>query len=200
MAWSSQKDLFIQDSTGGIYVNPEGTTVDFHPGQYVEIDGRSGLGDFASEVVNPKIQVLGDAPLPAPEMVSGDEFVTGVHDSQYVELEGIVRSAAEDQGRLLLHLGSGVADIPAFVLDYKPIPQDLVGATIHLQGVSGGVYNARNQFLGANLLVPSLKNLIVKVPAPADLFRCLCAPFTLSSGSLRPELSPSACMSRGLLL
>ncbi len=163
-------DLFVQDSTAGIFVSQPQATVDFHSGQYVEIDGVSGPGDFASEIDNSKIQILGEAPLPAPQKVSGEEFSTGARDSQYVEVEGIVKSAAENPGGLLLHLASGTANIPAFVLDYKPLPHDLVGAKVRLEGVSGGVYNPRFQFLGALLLVPALKNLIIEVPAPADLF------------------------------
>ena len=117
-----------------------------------------------------KIQVLGQGPLPAPKRVTGEEFVTGVEDSQFVEIEGVVRSAAESQGRLLLHVASGTVIIPVYVLDYKPIPGDLVGAKVVVQGVSGGTYNPRMQFLGATLLVPGLKNLTIEVPASADPF------------------------------
>lgn len=165
-----QKDLFIQDSTGGIFVDAGQLTVDFQSGQYVEIDGASGVGDFASEIDQPQIQVLGEASLPAPRKVSGEEFITGAQDSQFVELEGIVKSAAEDQGGLMLHLASGAISVPVFVLHYKPIPPDLVGAKVRVRGVSGGVYNTQIQFLGALMLVPSMKNLTIEVPAPADLF------------------------------
>ena len=166
----AQADFFVQDSTAGIYVNLGETALELHSGEYVEIDGISGAGEFASEIVNPQIQILAQAPLPAPQKVSGEEFVTGVEDSQFVEVEGVVRSAAETQGRLLLRVASGAAIIPAFVLDHTPIPHDLVGAKVRLQGVSGGTYNPRMQFLGATLLVPSLKNLSIEAPAPADLF------------------------------
>jgi len=166
----TQNDLFVQDSTAGIYVDYSQLAQQFHSGQLVEITGVSGTGDFASQIENPKIHVLGQAPLPAPRKVSGEVFLTGVEDSQYVELEGIVRSAGENQGRLLLHLASGTALIPVYVLDYKPVPQDLVGATVVLQGVSSGTYNPRLQFLGAILEVPSVKNLALVAPAPADLF------------------------------
>jgi PAS domain S-box-containing protein len=163
-------DLFVQDSTAGIYVDAGQTTADFHSGQYLEIDGISGPGDFASQIDNPKIQILGEAPLPVPHKVSGEEFNTGVEDSRYVEVEGVVKSAAENPGGLLLHLASGTVTVRAFMLDDQPMPQDLVGAKVRAQGVSGGVYNPRNQFLGAMLLVPARKNLIVEAPAPADLF------------------------------
>ena len=165
-----QSDFFVQDSTAGIYVNAAQTTVELRSGQFVEIEGISSPGHFASEIENPRIRVLGQAPLPTPRKVSSAEFVTGVDDSQYVEVEGVVRSAAEAQGRLSLHVASVATIIPVFVLDYKPMPQNLVGARVRVQGVSGGFYNTRFQFLGATLLVPSSKNLIIEAPAPADLF------------------------------
>jgi PAS domain S-box-containing protein len=181
-------DFFVQDSTAGIFVEAGQTTIELHSGQYVEIDGISGPGDFASQIENPRIQVLGRAPLPAPKRVSGAEFATGVEDSQYVEVEGVVRSAAETEGRLLLHVASGTAILPVFVLDHKPIPQDLVGAKVRLQGVSGGLYNPRIEFLGASLLVPSLKNLVIETPAPADLFSIPARPIhiVLRLGPLEP--------------
>ncbi|HXX22352.1 MAG TPA: response regulator [Terriglobia bacterium] len=165
-----QNDLFVQDSTAGIYVDYGQSAQELHSGQYVEITGVSGVGDFASQIENPKIQILGQAPLPVPRKISGEVFLTGVEDSQYVEVEGIVRSAAENQGRLLLHVASGTAIIPVYVLDYKPIPQDLVGAKVVIRGVSSGAYNPRLQFLGAILEVPTVKNMTLVAPAPADLF------------------------------
>ena len=166
----TQNDLFVQDSTAGIYVNSDASILQLHSGQIVEVTGISGPGDFASQIENPKIQVVGQGPLPAPKRVTGEEFVTGVEDSQFVELEGVVRSAAESQGRLLLHVASGTVIVPVYVLDYKPIPAGLVGAKVVLQGVSGGTYNPRFQFLGALLLVPGLKNLAIELPASADPF------------------------------
>jgi len=166
----TQNDLFVQDSTAGIYVNSDATALRLHSGQFVEITGISGPGDFASQIENPEIHVVGQAPLPIPRRVSGEEFVTGAEDSQYVEVEGIVRSAAENQNRLLMHVAAGTVIIPVYVLDHKPIPEGLVGAKVVVQGVSGGTYNPRMQFLGATLLVSSLKNLSIEAPAPADLF------------------------------
>jgi len=165
-----QNDLFVQDSTGGIFVNSDATATPLQSGQTVEVTGISGPGDFASQIENPRIQVLGEGPLPVPKRVSGEEFATGFEDSQFVEIEGVVRSAAESQNRLLLHVASGTVIVPVYVLNYKPVPGDLVGAKVSVQGVSGGAYNPRMQFLGATLLVPGLKNLTIEQPASADLF------------------------------
>jgi len=51
----TQNDLFIQDSTAGIYVDYSQLAQQLHSGQYVEITGVSGTGDFASQIENPKI-------------------------------------------------------------------------------------------------------------------------------------------------
>jgi len=163
-------DLFVQDATGGIYVNPAGQTLNLRAGEFVEVIGKSGPGDFASQIENPQVRVLGEAPLPAPRKVAGEEFASGAQDSQFVEVEGIVMSAGAEQGRILLQLASGLVEFPVYVLAPKLPPEDLVGATVRVRGVSSGIYNAKNQFIGAALMVPGLDNLVVKQPAPADLF------------------------------
>jgi PAS domain S-box-containing protein len=93
-----------------------------------------------------------------------------VQDSQFVEVEGIVVSTGENVGRLLLHIASGSVEFPVYVLGQKPAPENLVGAAVRLRGVSSGIYNAKNQFIGAALMVPGFDNLLVERPAPTDLF------------------------------
>jgi PAS domain S-box-containing protein len=167
---TSHGDLFVQDATGGIYVNPAGQTLNLRAGEFVEVIGKTGLGDFASEIENPQVRVLGEAPLPSPRRVGGEEFASGAQDSQFVEVEGIVMSAGAEQGRILLQLASGLVEFPVYVLAPKLPPENLVGATVRVRGASGGIYNAKNQFIGAALMVPGFDNLVVKQPAPADLF------------------------------
>jgi PAS domain S-box-containing protein len=166
----NQNDLFVQDSTAGIYVNPQQLKAILHSGDYLEIEGTSGPGDFASEIVNPSVRILGEAPLPTPRRVSGEEFVSGVQDSQFVEIEGVVRSSAEVAGRLLLQVASGTSVFPAYILNFRPPPANLVGSKVRLQGASSGIYNPKNQFITAALMVPNLNHVIVEQAAPADLF------------------------------
>jgi PAS domain S-box-containing protein len=167
---SSNSDLFVQDATAGIYVNPTNLAISLRAGQYVEVEGRTGPGVFASEIDNPRVRVLGEAPLPMPRRVSGEELASGVQDSQFVEVQGIVMSAGEDEGRLLLHIASRAVEFPVYVLGQKPSPENLVGAAVRLRGVSSGIYNAKLQFIGAALMVPGFENLSLERPAPADLF------------------------------
>jgi len=166
----SHGHLFVQDATAGIYVDPTKLAVQLRAGQYVEVEGRTGPGFFASEIVNPRVRILGEAPLPVPRRVSGEELASGVQDSQFVEVEGIVMSTGENDGRLLLHIASRAVEFPVYVLVQKAAPENLVGAAVRLRGVSSGIYNAKTQFIGAALMVPGFDNLLVERPAPTDLF------------------------------
>ena len=164
-----QGDLFLQDSTAGIFVNAGQSTFDFHSGQYVEINGLSSPGDFASEIENPKIRVLGEAPLPVPLKVSGDVFVTGSQDSQFVEIEGMVKSAAENQGGLLCIWRRGLPTSLRSCWTTNPSRETLWG-----QGPAARSFRRALQSStpvpGCNPPSARVKYLIVETPAPADLF------------------------------
>ena len=166
----SHGDLFVQDATAGLYVDTTNLTLPLHAGQYVEVEGRTGTGDFASQIENPRVRILGQASLPVPRKVSGEELASGVQDSQFVEVEGVIMSSGENDGRILLHVASRSVEFPAYVLGQAPAPENLVGATVRLRGVSSGIYNAKTQFIGAALMVPGFDNLLVERPAPTDLF------------------------------
>jgi PAS domain S-box-containing protein len=163
-------DFFVQDATAGIYVDTTNLALPLRAGQYVEIEGKAGPGDFAPVIASPHVRILGLAPLPAPRKVSGEEFASGAQDSQFVEVEGIIVSTGESEGRLLLHVASQSVEFAVYVLGQKPYPENLVGATVRLRGVSSGIYNAKAQFIGAALMVPGFDNLLVERPATADLF------------------------------
>jgi len=166
----SHGDLFVEDTTGSTYVDPSELKAVLHSGQYVEVEGTSGPGDFSSEVTKPRITILGEAPIPRPQKITAAELVSGNHDTRWVEVEGVARSVIDDEGRLRLSLASGGASFNAYVLDHPSAPTALVGAKIRLRGVSSGVYTVSNEYIGAALMVPSLTDLHVLEHGPADLF------------------------------
>src|SRR5208283_519170 len=61
---------FIQDDTGGIYLDVSTNLPPLIPGQLVEIEGVTGAGEFAPIVVPRRVEVLGQAALPAAHPAS----------------------------------------------------------------------------------------------------------------------------------
>ena len=66
---------FLQDLTGGIFINTSESDLDLKPGQLVELHGQSGPGEFAPVVEHAKLRVLGESALPVAPRLSIDENV-----------------------------------------------------------------------------------------------------------------------------
>src|SRR5579863_8563415 len=96
-------DYYVQDSTAGIYINEPDGKFRFSPGQVLEIEGETEEPDFAPQIGHPRYRVLGLAGLPQPKKVSLEALESTREDSQWVEVEGIVRAASPG-----LAFGSGV--------------------------------------------------------------------------------------------
>jgi PAS domain S-box-containing protein len=163
-------DLFMEDSTGGIYLEPGELEMRLRPGELVEVTGRLSPGDFASEIADPHIESLGVAPLPRPKSISGPDLASGSHDCDWLQIEGTVRSVSSESGRFRLDVISGGTNFLAYVADDGALPGNLLGALLRFTGVSSGNYNGKNQYLGAALMAPGVAFVQVVRPGPGNLF------------------------------
>ena len=163
-------EFFVQDSTGGIYINdPEG---DFgvRTGQEVEVEGITSPGGFAPEIVKPRVRFLGRTPMPRATRSSFEHLMSGEEDSQWVEVRGVVRAVREEGGQSLLELAlsSGRLAVRIPAVD-ATIPR-LVDATVRLRGACGGLFNQKRQLVGVQLFVPSLAHVLVDEKPASDLY------------------------------
>ncbi len=162
-------DLFVQDSTAGIWVNAPLPPPAFKPGQFIDLEGVTEAPDFAPQIGHPRWRVIGKAPLPEPRRVPFERMLSTVEDSQWVETEGIVRQARTDDSSLTLEVavvgGRLVAQIPG---PHQSVPDRLVDAEIRLRGVCGALFNEKYQLIGVLLYVPSFDQVSVLKPALAD--------------------------------
>lgn len=70
-------ELFVQDLTGGIYVQPPEEDLDLSVGQLIEVEGVTSSGGFANQIEKPTIHALGHAPLPAPQRPRYEQLALG---------------------------------------------------------------------------------------------------------------------------
>lgn len=168
--------LFVQDSTGGIYVKYSGDDPQLAAGEKVALIGLTGAGNFAPVIVAPRFQILGAAPLPAPVVVTHDNAAAGLLDSQYVSIEGVVHPlrAGEQPNHpaLSFELLSPVGQVHVFTSPLFPgldQSRGLEDARVRVRGVFGTVFNARRQLVGYQLNVESRSAIDVLEP-PVDPF------------------------------
>jgi two-component sensor histidine kinase len=99
--------LFVQDSTGGVYV-PQPKTPLLKVGDEVEVTGEVHSGDFSSTLEQATVQVLwARTPMP-PVSVTAFQASTGKFDATFVEVQG--RLERKEQGpdnTLILDLDEG---------------------------------------------------------------------------------------------
>lgn len=166
---------FIQDDTGGIYLQfpPNVGPPPLVPGQVVEVTGTCSPGEYAPVVVVNQIQRVGQAPLPAPKVVTYEDLASGVEDSQFIEITGIVRSARRLEDlqyhQIEIATGGGRLLVYAKELPVKE-PAELVDSTVRVRGVCSTKFNHKRQLFAMRLMVPRPEDLEVKNPAPLDPF------------------------------
>ncbi len=160
-------NLFFQDATAGIFVlvAPDINT-DIAAGQEVEVEGVSGKGDYAPIVKASAIRVLGKGQLPVPHRVSIDRLFTGLEDSQWIEVGGVVRSATILEGRHYLNLAMNGQRVMTYVKDLNESGvAKLINSTVRLRGVCYSRYNMKRQLRVPWLAVSSLADVVIEQPS-----------------------------------
>jgi signal transduction histidine kinase len=163
-------DVFVQDSTGGLYVRRNGPPL--LPGQLLEIEGRTAAGDYAPIVVAESSAILGEGTPPPAKRLTFDELSSGRHDCEWVEIDGIVRSAqAVGSLRHELAIAFGGGKVAIHVYNAPDLdPRQFIDARVTARGALGGRFNQKRQFVAPLLFVPSTHDLIVHEKPPQDPF------------------------------
>ncbi|MDB6112748.1 MAG: hypothetical protein JWR69_4498, partial [Pedosphaera sp.] len=164
---------FIQDKSGAIYVDLD--QKDVRSGQWVELTGHTSAGGFAPEVLSSAIQILGSTNLPAPAKVDLEDLVNGHLDAHWVEMEGVIRRARrteEQYGHLNLNLMTPKGQFKVIIpgVGDQPSPANLIDALVSVQGACTSELNVRRQLSGITLHAPSLDQVRILEPPPADPF------------------------------
>jgi signal transduction histidine kinase len=99
--------LFVQDSTGGVYV-PQPKATHLKVGDEVEVTGEVHPGDFSSTMEHATVQVLwARAPMP-PVSVTASQASTGKFDATFIEVQGRLKGKEHGpDNTLILDLDEG---------------------------------------------------------------------------------------------
>jgi signal transduction histidine kinase len=190
---AEQRRLFVQDETGGIFVDagprhPLGLSA----GDVVEIRARSDVGRFAPMLVDPAITFLEKGSLPAHAENRIEYLFAGHGDSEWSEVEGVVHAVRmENPGTAILEIvatGSRRLNVWLPQPDGKA-PEQLVNAAIRVRGVCGPIFNGRRQLLGIRLLVPDATQIQVQRAGTTDPFTAPLVPIEELS-LYSPEIVP----------
>lgn len=163
--------LIVHDSTGSIFIGlPPRPILPLKAGSLVEVTGVSGTGDYAPVILNGHVKVIGISHLPttAPRPTMA-ELLAGSEDGQWIEIEGVVHSVHLMPMNVNLDVSTGGGSIIASGPREGSIDYDsLVDAKVQIEGSAVPVFNGYRQMVGARILFPSLHEVKVVQPPPAD--------------------------------
>lgn len=98
-------------------------------------------------------------------------LLTGSEDAQWVEVEGIVRSAEPDAKHVVLTIATPDGAFTATTVREDGANYDaLVDSRILLRGVAAPLVDAKRRLLGIRILFPGLNTLSVEEAAPPQAF------------------------------
>ncbi|UWZ84145.1 histidine kinase [Occallatibacter riparius] len=99
--------LFVEDSTGGVYVRPNGS-LNLKVGDEVEVSGMVHSLDFGSVINDASVRVLWESIPMAPMAVSATQASTGKFEATFIEVQGRLSGKGRGPGNtLILHLEDG---------------------------------------------------------------------------------------------
>jgi signal transduction histidine kinase len=183
----TKPNLVIQEGGAGMWVGdrapggkelPDGGRRLLRLGDLIEVAGRVDRGGYAPTIRASRVQIVGDAPLPAPLPADLGRLFRGGDNAVRVELgrtfEAIVQGCRENANGLEWNLVVAAAARRIVVRIDRSVmpdkPDHLVDARVRLVGVVGSTRNSRGQFIAPMLSLAAAEDMTVLEPAPSSPF------------------------------
>jgi diguanylate cyclase (GGDEF)-like protein len=167
------KVLFVQDATGGAYVDIHDSATTVRAGDRLLVTGVSAPGDFAPVVSRPTIRVVSHGRLPN----TSDEFRTNLDisyvDSRLVKVTGVVQSVGKSGAVYLLRLAVGREEYEVALpqsFDEVARAELLVDKQVELEGVCGVIFNTRRQLTGLRFFLQDLGHVKILKAGEKNFF------------------------------
>ena len=163
--------IFVCDATGCIFVIAPPPTPLLHAGAMIEVEGVSGPGEFAPIVDRAKVRVVGESHLPAAHRVGRTQMMTGGEDGQWIEIEGLVHSVAEENTSVTLNLTTGDGPISATTVKKEGVSYSrLVDAKVLIHANVAPFFSKNRQLMGVRLFFPSPEGIKIEEESAPDAF------------------------------
>jgi signal transduction histidine kinase/DNA-binding response OmpR family regulator len=161
-----QRIAFVQDRTAGVFVWENDLNSRLSLGDSIKLRGVTSPGDFAPSVIPLGIEMLPHRlPLPRHVAFSDEDIFSGRADSQWIELDGIVRDNKFDSGQYSLLIAHNGYRFRALFPDNRPLPASLINARVLVRGVCGSIFNSTRQLRGIQVFAQSPQQVTVLRPS-----------------------------------
>ncbi|MEY3898215.1 MAG: hypothetical protein RLZZ214_3736, partial [Verrucomicrobiota bacterium] len=157
----------------GFWKGPIPESRELAQGSVVEVEGVTDPGGFSPMVLVTKFRRIGDGALPSPIRPSMDKLLSSSLNSQWVEVEGVVRKHSHGlPGPDCLTLVVGGHSCPVLLSNRSQrTPAQLVDAKVRVRGVVLDLANLRSQVAGLKIHSNGDQDIEILVPPSDDPFQ-----------------------------
>lgn len=166
-------EIYLQEGSDAVFVRPDPKRELYLPGDYVDIIGVTSEGHFLPIVIETASHRIDHRTLPTPIRANYDDLASGRLDCCWVEITGVVRTFEPHySGGTVCRLSTDGTVLQIEVGNFTgAAPVQLIGATIRVRGVAGGLKNHQRQIVQPIVWVtPTADTFEVETSPPADLF------------------------------
>ena len=133
-------NLFLQDATGGIYVDLGARRFSLKSGDFVELTGRTNRTDKAVVIRDPEVIRRGRAALPSAQLSTFSDLTSGGRECHWVAVRGTVGMVYTESSWATIDLAmdDGVVELLLEDRSVDPHPltlESLQGASVKVEGV-----------------------------------------------------------------
>jgi signal transduction histidine kinase len=156
----------------GFWKGPMPNFEGVEPGAGVELEGVTDPGGSSPMVFVTKFRRFGMQIIPPPLRPPMEKLLSGSQDTQWVEVEGVVRKY-DNSGKGPEYLSMVVDGHPCQVMPRNPLKKSsgqLVDAKVRVRGVLLNIANLRSQVAGLKIHSNGAQDIDVLTPPPADPF------------------------------
>lgn len=120
----AHRKVFLVDSTGGVTLDWQVAGALPTPGMGIQVSGITSQGLVEAQVSAVKFEETREVPLPMPRLVSHEQIATGMEESEWVEVQGYLKSTKKrpwgTELSLVLEGGDLTAVLPGIDLESMP--------------------------------------------------------------------------------
>lgn len=165
-----QRDcFFIQFGEEGIYVDASDQSLRaLRSGQRVRIRGVTWPGGFAPVIIHPRVDVIEEGTLPLPQRVDPEIAAIGAYDSEWVQIEGLVRPIRRTDSGYLFNLVTPLGVVDAVMVNARDEAQwqTLIDARVKVLGVFATTFTNDRVLTGYRIFIDSPESMHVVRQAP----------------------------------
>ncbi|NCQ35909.1 hypothetical protein GW813_12740, partial [bacterium] len=150
----------------GVWQGPLPNLEELDPGTHVEVEGVTDAGGFSPMVLVADIQRRGMRAIPAPMRPNLEKLLSSSLDTQWVEVEGVVRKFEDSpEGPQCLTLLVGGHSCPVLPRNRVGLSSNqLVDAKVRVRGVLLNIANLRAQTSGLKIHCNGMDDIDVIAP------------------------------------